>query len=220
LDAVFCSSEPLLPHQREQIEKAFECKVYDFYGMAERVIFASECEVHSAKHINSDYGITEIQLADGTTAVQGKMGRIIATSLHNLAMPLIRYQTSDITAIKKESCTCGRAFPLMENITARDVEIMTAIDGRYIIPGIMSGIYAHLTGIFELQFVQEDRDHIVVNIVKKPSYSEKDGEHIRGELKRLFGHAMNVEIQFLDSIPRTKAGKYRWMISKVPLELK
>ena len=219
LKAVFCSSEPLLDYQREAIEKAFECKVFDFYGMAERVVFASECEVHTGKHLNSDYGITEIHLPDGSPAPIGTLGRIVATGLHNYAMPLIRYQTSDFTAIKGGKCSCGRAFPQMENITVRDVEIMKARDGRYIIPAIMSGIYAHLTSIYELQFIQEERDYIIVNIVKKPNYVESDGEHITGELRRLFGDTLRVEIKYVESIPRTKAGKYRWMISKVPLNI-
>jgi phenylacetate-CoA ligase len=39
LKAAFCSSEPLLPHQRRIIEKAFACKLYDSYGMAERAVY-------------------------------------------------------------------------------------------------------------------------------------------------------------------------------------
>ena len=46
--------------QREVIESAFLCKVYDSYGMAERVVFATECDKHNGMHLNSDFGITEI----------------------------------------------------------------------------------------------------------------------------------------------------------------
>ena len=65
--AVLTSSETLLPLQRELIEERFQCPVYDFYGMAERVIYASECEFHSGKHVNMDYGIVEV--LDSTGAV-------------------------------------------------------------------------------------------------------------------------------------------------------
>jgi hypothetical protein len=40
-----------------------------------------------------------------------------------------------------------------------------------------------------------------------------------GELKRLFGADMRIEIRGIDHIPRTAAGKYRWMINKMPLNL-
>ena len=219
LKAAFCSSEPLLSHQRQMIEKAFACKVYDFYGMAERVIFATECEYRLGKHINSDYGIVEIQNKDSTATEIGQKGRIISTALHSFAMPLIRYQTSDITALLPEDCPCGRGFPLMENVTVRDVEILTTKDGRFIIPAIISGMYDHLTGIGELQFVQEDRDLIVLNLVKSPTYSESDSKHLLDEMKRIMGNDMNFEIKLVDHIPRTAGGKYRWIISKVPLEI-
>jgi len=218
LKAVFCSSEPLLLHQRRIIEKAFACKVFDFYGMAERVIFATECEHHMGKHINSDYGIVEIQNNDLSNSEFGRTGRIISTALHSYSMPFIRYQTSDITALLPDDCPCGRKFPLMENITVRDVEILTTRDGRFIIPAIISGIYDHLTGIYELQFVQEDRDLIVMNLVKSPTYAASDSQYLLGEMKRIMGNDMRFEIKFADHIPRTAAGKYRWMISKIPFQ--
>jgi len=219
VETVFCTSEPLFPHHREAIEKAFACKVFDFYGMAERVIFSSECEYHDGKHLNSDYGITEIHTTDGAVAAPGEMGRVIATGLHNFGMPLIRYQTSDFTALRAEPCKCGRGFPLMENVTARDVAILTATDGRFIIPAILSGIYDSLASIAELQIIQEERDFIIVNVVRRPDYSSRDEQYLMGELKRLFGADMRIEIRGIDHIPRTAAGKYRWMINKMPLDL-
>lgn len=218
LKAAFCSSEPLLPHQRQIIERAFACKLYNFYGMAERVVFATECEHHKGMHINSDYGIVEIQNNGPSTAEIGQTGRIIATALHSFSMPFIRYQTSDITALRPENCTCGRKFPLMENITARDVEIMTTVDGRLIVPAIFSGIYDHLSGISELQFIQEDRDLIVMNLVKSPTYADSDSQHLLAEMKRIMGDDMNLRINLVDYIPRTAGGKFRWMVSKVPFQ--
>jgi phenylacetate-CoA ligase len=217
LKAVFCSSEPLLPHQRQIIEKAFDCKLYDCYGMAERAVYAIECE-HAGKHLNSDYSIVEILDNDFSAVEIGQTGRIVTTALHSFSMPFIRYRTSDTTALLPDDCSCGRGFPLMKNIAVRDVEIMTTTDGRYIVPAIISGIYDHLTGIRELQFVQEDRKLIVMNLVKSPTYSDSDRQYLLGEMKRIMGDDMELRIKFVDHIPRTAGGKYRWMISKVPLQ--
>ena len=54
------SSETLYDFQRETIEESFECRVYDYFGAAERVMFATECDVHQGRHVCSEYGITEI----------------------------------------------------------------------------------------------------------------------------------------------------------------
>ncbi len=86
--AVFTSSETLLPIQRETIEKAFGCKLYDFYGLAERVAFAGECPSHQGHHINMDFGISEIIDKDGQPCSPGQMGRLVATGLHNYGMPI------------------------------------------------------------------------------------------------------------------------------------
>ena len=50
----------LLPHQRESIEQAFACPVFDYYGLAERAVFASECEQHRGLHLNADFGLCEL----------------------------------------------------------------------------------------------------------------------------------------------------------------
>lgn len=218
LKAVFATSEPLMPFQRETIEKAFDCRIFDFYGMSERVIFATECTAHNGLHINDDYGITEILSNDNRPVSVGEMGRIVATGLHNYAMPLIRYQTTDITSLQNKLCSCGRHFPLMENITARDVETITTKDGRYISWAILDGLCDHMTDISEFQFIQESRELITIKIVRYPNYSEKNTEYILQGMQRILGEGMKVEIEFVDSIPRTKSGKFRLVISKVPLD--
>jgi len=218
LKAVFTSSETLLPHQRETIEKAFECRLFDFYGLAERVMFATECSTHEGHHLNMDFGITEVLDKNGKPVPCGQMGRIVATGLHNYAMPLIRYQTSDITSIRGERCSCGRSFPLMEDVTTKAEDIITTKDGRYISSSILTHPFKPMHSIAESQIIQEDREHIRIKIVTRSSYQDKDTSYLIEEMKKRVGGDMEVEIEFVDQIPRTKAGKFRWVISKVPLE--
>ena len=217
LKAVFTSSEPLFPHQRETIEKAFACRVFDFYGMAERVIFATECDAHEGHHINSDFGITEIIGSDGQPVPPGEMGRIVATGLHNFGMPLIRYQASDVSSIRERPCSCGRKFPLMEDVGTKDEDIVTTPDGRLVSSSILTHPFKPLHSVIESQIVQEDIDRLVVRIVKRSDYSEKDTQFLITELKKRVGEDMRIELDFVEEIPRTKAGKFRFVISKVPL---
>jgi phenylacetate-CoA ligase len=216
--AAFTSSETLFPHQREAIEKAFDCRLFDFYGMAERVVFATECEAHQGRHINDDFGITEIMASDGQPAQAGEMGRIYATGLHNYAMPLVRYVTSDITALKATQCSCGRSFPLMEDITTKAEDIITTLDGRYISSSILTHPFKPMHMIEESQIIQEDPGHVRIKIVRRPDYQDKDSQHLLNELGKRLGEGMKIEIEFVDSIERTKNGKFRWVISKVPLK--
>lgn len=218
LKAVFTSSETLFPQQKEAIESAFECRLFDFYGLAERTMFATECDSHEGHHLNMDFGITEILKNDSQPAAPGEMGRIVTTGLYNFGMPLIRYQTSDITALKKEKCSCGREFPLMEDVTTKAEDIITTLDGRLISSSILTHPFKPMHNVAESQIIQEDRQNITIKIIKRPSYSDEDTQYLLKEFKERVGDGMNVRIEFVESIPRTSSGKFRWVISRVPLE--
>ena len=218
LKAVFTTSETLLPYQRETIEKAFRCRVFDSFGMAERVVFATECREHNGLHLNMDFGITEILKNGDVAARPGELGRIVATGLHNYAMPLIRYKTSDIGFIRDETCNCRRKFPLLGDITSRTEDIISTKDGRYISPIVLQHPFKPMKTVKESQIIQEDIENIRIKIVKNPNYCEDDTRYLLTEMKNRIGANMKIEIEFVDSIPRTRAGKYRWVISKVPLE--
>jgi phenylacetate-CoA ligase len=216
--AAFTSSETLFPHQREMIEEAFQCKVFDFYGMAERVVFATECDVHGDKHLNTDFGITEILDADGRPAAPDGLGRLVSTSLHNFGMPLVRYKTSDISSMKSTRCSCGRGFPLISGVTSKADDIVTTPDGRFISPVVFEHPFKPLRTVIESQIIQEDREHLRIRIVKSPGYSDQDTDHVIREIRHRIGAGMEIEIEFVDQIERTSAGKFRRVISNVPLK--
>ncbi len=218
LKAVLTSSETLFPLQRESIEAAFQCKVFDFYGMAERVVYASECEFHEGQHLNLDYGITEILDGNGELVPEGRIGRIVATGLWNFGMPLIRYRTSDTTTVKSKGCSCGRIFPLTDGITTKDEDIISTPDGRLISSSVLTHPFKPMHNIEESQIIQERLDQLVIKIVKKESYTKKDEEKLISAFKDRLGDDIKFTIEYVDSIPRTKNGKFKWVISKVKLK--
>jgi phenylacetate-CoA ligase len=134
-------------------------------------------------------------------------------------MPLIRYQTNDVTALKTKECPCGRKFPLIEDITTKAEDILTTKDGRYISPSVLTHPFKPLHNVVESQIIQEDLEHIRIKIVKRETYNNGDSKFLLDEFKKRLGAETKIEIEFVDSIPRTKAGKFRWVISKVPLQL-
>jgi phenylacetate-CoA ligase len=218
LKSVLTSSETLLPIQRETIERSFECKVFDFYGMAERVIFATECEKHEGHHLNVDYGITEVLNDAGEAVETGNPGWLVGTSLHNYAMPFIRYKTSDVSGVRKHACSCGRQFPLMDEVTTKAEDIVVTRDGRYISPSVLTHPFKPLHTIKMSQIIQEDLDSLCIKIVRGDDYSDKDTETLLSAFKDRVGPSMKVRVEFVDSLERTSGGKFKWVISKVPLK--
>lgn len=217
LRAVISSSETLYDFQREVIEDSFECPVSDYYALAERVVFSSECERHEGHHIAMEYGISEVCDRSGAQLTDGEWGHLVGTSLHNFGMPLIRYVTSDFTRIKKDKCSCGRGLQLMDAVTTKAEDTLTLKDGRLISPSVLTHPFKPLNSIEESQIVQKEYDRIVIRIVPRKDYSESDTQHLQRELHKRLGEDVKIEFEFMDSLARTASGKFRWVISEVPL---
>lgn len=217
LAAILTSSETLLPIQRELIEKRFRCKVFDFYGMAERVVYGSECQYHIGKHLNMDYGVTEIVDSSDEVLPLGEFGTIVATSLWNYAMPLIRYKTSDATAITMSNCPCGCSFPFMDDVTTKSEDIVVLKDGRLVPSSVLTHPFKPINSILKSQIIQDSVEHIYVNIVKEKEFNDRDLRILDDGLRERLGRNIIIEYKFLDDIPLSDNGKYRWVISKVDL---
>lgn len=215
LNATFTSSETLFQYQKEAIENAFVCKNYDFYGLAERVVFATECNEHNGKHLNSDYSIVEFVDGDGKNLEKGQLGRMVGTSLHNMGMPLIRYMTNDVCALLDKSCTCGCKYPLIDDVTTKQEDTVITPDGRWISSSTLTHPFKLIKNIIESQIIQEELTHLTISIVCGPKYSQKDTDLLLKGLVERLGDAIQISFVFVDSIPREKSGKFRWVISNV-----
>lgn len=149
----------------------------------------------------------------------GQFGPVVSTGLQNFGMPLIRYRTSDVSAIRPSPCACGRAMPLLEDVTTKSEDIVVAPDGRFVPPSVLTHPFKPLDSIEESQIVQPERDRLIVRIVRRPGYTRSDTTRLVCGLQERVGHAMRIDVEFLDEIPRTPTGKFRWVISSVPVDL-
>jgi len=219
LKAAITSSETLYDFQRAAIEEAFQCRVFDYYAAAERVVFAVECNAHQGHHLCEEYGITEIVDENAAILADGTEGIMVGTSLHNLGMPMIRYRTTDRTALKAQACACGRPLPLMEDVTTKAEDLLRLKDGRLIPPSVLTHPFKPLDCIEASQIVQTDLDRIVVRLIPRAEYTPAHGTVLIRDLKARVGADMRVEIELVKELPRTARGKFKWVISQVDLGL-
>ncbi len=213
--AAITSSETLYDFQRDAIETAFECRVFDYYAAAERVIFTVECDRHEGHHLCEEYGITEL-LGDSDTAVpDGVEGVMVGTSLHNLGMPLIRYRTTDRAARNPGHCSCGRPLPLMADVTTKAEDLLRLRDGRLISPSVLTHPFKPLDSIEGSQLVQTGLDRLLVRIVPGGRFSQADRAHLVRELQARLGDDMRIDIEVVSELPRTSRGKFKWVVSQI-----
>jgi phenylacetate-CoA ligase len=210
--AVFTASETLLDSQREMIERAFGCKVFNWYGNTELVAHATECE-NGGMHVQILHSVFEMVDRDGWPVREGSEAIILGTGLENFAMPLIRYRVGDIACPASGRCHCGRGYPLVERIFGRVEDYVVTPEGRYV--GRLDHVFKQALKVKEAQLIQEEPDLLKVRLVKDLGYSETDTRSIIKGLKERLGSSVRYEFDFLDEIPRERNGKFRFVINKV-----
>lgn len=215
--AAVTSSETLYEFQRKTIEERFACRVFDYYALAERVAFSHECDRHEGHHLAMEYGISEFVDAGGVPVADGTPGRLAGTSLHNMAMPLLRYVTSDVSARRPGACSCGRGLELMEDVTTKAEDVLTLKDGRLISPSVLTHPFKPLDSIEGSQIVQTAPDAVTVRLVAGPGYSDALTTHLKTELQARLGDDVRLDVEFVDALEHQPNGKFKWVISKVPL---
>jgi phenylacetate-CoA ligase len=213
LKVVVTDAEPLFDYQRETISKAFDCPVRETFGQAEMLCAASECELGKL-HLWSEAGYIELLDESDLPVDNGSAGRIIGTSLLNESMPLIRYDLMDMAQLPltQEQCKCGRTLPVVEKFIGRMDDIIYAKDGRQLVQfDIILG--SHLK-IREVQIIQETLDDFTVKVVPAEGWNDSTRKTLVDSLKDLAGD-VNVNVEEVKEIPRTWAGKFRIIVSKV-----
>lgn len=215
--AAVTSSETLYDFQRQLIEERFECRVFDYYALAERVVFSGECDRHEGHHVSSEYGIAEVVDGSGERVTDGVVGRLVGTSLHNLAMPLLRYVTNDMTALRAGACSCGRGLQLMDDVTTKAEDMLTLLDGRIISPSVLTHPFKPLDCIEGSQIVQTAKDRVVIRIVAGPGYTLAHTQHLLTEFRARLGEGVEIDVERVDRLETSANGKFKWVISRVPL---
>ncbi len=202
--------------ERELIEDVFRCRVTNRYGCEEVSLIACECEKHEGLHVNTDALHVELIDAEGNLCAENEAGRIVITDLCNRAMPIFRYEVGDTAAWSEKPCSCGRTLPLFSRIEGRVADYVVTNKGEYVSGISLTENFACMvTGVAQLQIVQEDIDRFTFNIVKAPDFGEESLAGITELVRRRFGDLATFQCVFMDKIPQEKSGKYRFCISKV-----
>lgn len=212
-DAVFTTAEKLYPHMRKNIENKFSCDVFDGYGLHDGGVTAFECQEHNGLHIDTERSIMEI-VDENRCQLEKGTGRIIATSLHNFAMPFIRYDTGDLGNVIDDVCGCGRESKLLKEVIGRQQEMLQTPEGKFVHGEFFTHIFWEVKGVREFQVIQRSMENLLIKIVADEDFNEKQFDTIRSIIKRR-SERWIIEFKFVDQVERTKAGKYKFIVNEV-----
>jgi phenylacetate-CoA ligase len=212
-------SENLYDWQREEISRSFpQSRIFSWYGHAEQVLFAPECEHVAKPHLHPLYGIAEILSSGGQEVAEGETGELVGTSLWNRATPFIRYRTMDMAEKGPDMCqSCGRAHQLLNRVHGRLQEVIVTGRGRYI---SMTAINMHsdvFDAVRQFQFHQSEPGIVEFRIVPRAGFDEQEESRIRRELEAKLGDDCRLVIRRVEQIETPRSGKYRFLVQELPV---
>ncbi len=215
--AILTSAGTLHPFMRQKIETIFQCKIFNRYGSREVGDIACECKAHAGLHVFPRGCFVEVVDDEGQPLPRGVEGEILVTSLANYAMPLIRYAIGDRGILSPdETCACGRNGLIFQKISGRNVDTFKKADGTLIDSEFFTHLLYFRDGVRKFQVIQKDYKAILFKIVKTSSeWPPEERQEIIQKTRHLMGNDCTVTFEFVDQIPPTNSGKYRYTISEV-----
>lgn len=208
LRGVYSTAEVLNGWQRELMERAFACPVFNQYGSREIPNIACECR-RGRMHVFSDMVHLEALPAAGED-------RLVVTSLTNRLMPMIRYDIGDAGRLLAGDCDCGWPFPLMEMGMCRHNDLIRAPNGKVVHPSYFNRLLYGIPRIRQYQWHQTAPERIVLTVVATPPLDAELADSLRARIRQEVDAAMVFELRHADDIPRTLSGKHRFVIGHGP----
>ena len=218
IPVVLTSSEMLHPGGRMLLESAFNATVIDYYGMAERVVFAAGVAA-DGYFFNPAYGRIELVPVDDDEAPEGYRAlEIAATGFWNEAMPLVRYRTGDRVVVPQAASTtdlediCLGLAPV-RSIQGRDKEHVISPSGEVVVG--LTHATSGIRGLVRLQIVQTVPEAIEVRVVPDPRTGRIDEEQLSRNLREFLPQTMSIRIETVSEIERLPNGKTPFVIRRL-----
>lgn len=179
LQGVVCTAEVMRPEVRQRIAEVLGVeRVLDQYGLNDGGLHACEGPERDGLHLSFHRGILEI-LDDDNRQIDalGQSGRAVATTLTNLAMPFVRYETGDrVHWHSREPSATGIHWPRIGPVEGRTGDVIHLPSGRSIpMPGLTL-VMRWIDGLKSYQFIQTGPAAVTVRLDREPGCALTEAE--------------------------------------------
>jgi phenylacetate-CoA ligase len=220
LRQVITIAERMRPGVREACRAAFGVSVADLYSTREAGYLALQCPEHEHYHVQSEGVFLEVLDERGAPCGPGEVGRVVVTPLHNLAMPLIRYDIGDLAEVGAP-CACGRGLPVLMRVVGRVQAMLRLPDGSRRWTLLSSGDLAALleaAPVRQYQVAQVSLDRLELRVVAARPLAPSEEAALAAWVRRKFGAEFRVVVRCVPTLQRTAAGKLEDFVCEVPAE--
>jgi phenylacetate-CoA ligase len=202
---IVTGAEKLFDAQREVAEEVFRKPIYERYGSRDAGMMGFQLDIPRSKDFTVDWPNLLVE-----PETSGPESPILITKLHADGMPMIRYRIGDMGSFPAGSRPGHPAFRL-HSVVGRTAERIWLPNGSF----IHGNQFPHLMKDFpvrEFMVIQSEDFSVEVKIISGTDFSQESRNSILDTIsKNLPG--IPVTISLVESIPRTKANKWRPVLS-------
>lgn len=206
------SGEIVTAELRQRVRQAWGVPVSDMYSAAELGAMAFQCPDHEHYHVQSENLIIEILHPDGSDCGPGETGEVVVTTLHNFAMPLIRYRIGDFAEVG-EACPCGRGLPVLRRIHGRQRNMITLPSGQRFWPSFPAALWRKVAPVQQFQLVQHRLDEIEARYVMSRDLGAEELQQLESALRERLRFPHRIRFVRVAVIERGASHKFEDFIS-------
>ncbi len=200
---------------RSRCSEAWGVHITDIYSSQEFGYLALQCPVSGQYHVMAESALVEVLDEDGDPCQPGAVGRLVISSLHNFAMPLIRYEVRDY-AEAGGACACGRGLPLLARILGRNRNMVVLPNGEQHWPLVGFAEYRAIAPVRQYQLIQHTPEEIEVRLVTDRPLVADEEARLAKVIRDALGWPFRLQFVYFESeIPRGTGGKFEEFVSKV-----
>lgn len=216
VNAIIVSGETLSEEDRSYINKLFQCPVFSRYSNEENGIIAEQFDMKSSKfRVNTPCMWVEIlKINDDKPACPGEIGRVVVTDLNNDAMPIIRYDTGDLSSYSIGDKINDSIF-YINNIDGCKVDPIVDTRNEPLNPHYVTVAFWG-TGDFisNFQLIQHSPKHVTLKYIPVDN-SIFNSTLVDTKLKKIFGNDLMIDYEEVDSIPLLRSGKRCFIVNEM-----
>ena len=179
LQQIAIQSERVTPSQRRICLEAFGAKIVDRYSCEETGLIAIQCPEHDHLHVLNATVLLEIVDEEGRPCVPGQVGRVLLTSLHSFAMPIIRYDLGDL-AEWGEPCPCGMTLPVIKRLWGRQRHRALLATGELLPMPFLGDDLGKVTALREFKITQYKGGELDLQVKTSRPLTPGELEELRG----------------------------------------
>jgi phenylacetate-CoA ligase len=206
--------EALDPGIRELARDHWGIAVVDNYSAMETGTIALQCPQNENLHVQSESVLVEVIDDYGRPCLPGEVGRVVVTSLHNFATPLIRYELGDFAEVG-DACVCGRGLPVLKRVLGRQRNLLVLPSGEKRFPEAWATLTDIAPEIRQFQLIQKSLEQIEVKLVVASPLTGTQESRLTRYLVEKFDHPFTCRFVYVDDIPRGANGKFEEFMSQV-----